>query len=522
MKKILIFLILFVFNYTFSQSFQHTYGDSLDESAFAVLQTSDHGFAIAGFSNSFTLTGNDLYVIRTDSLGAVRSKRIYSGDNKDEAYSLLQTGNGGFLVTGYTRSFGALYYDAFLLKLNMNGDTLWTKTYGAAGSEFANTAAQTSDGGFVFAGYTLANAIDSAQGSIYLVKVDSAGNRKWEKALGPSTQITDAYSIIETTDKGFAITGYTNGYNEINGDAFLLKTDSTGNPLFMKTYGHKGFDWGYSVKQTSDSGYVIGGSYSADSASTDIDAYVIKTDANGDTLWTRTYGGTGNDYGQSIALTGIGNYALAGYTSSFGAGNYDAYLLEINANGDTVFARAFGAAGDDEANSIFCTADGGFILGGQSNSFGNGYNYYVVKTDAYGNSPCFQTDIHGSKRVFPTQVNAVNVKQDTVTVTMIAARPNELSAGNDIDACTLVHVKNNSQDKELTIYPSPNEGSFRIRTTEMEGILIVSDLLGNVLMHEHVLFAEEIRLPVSTSAGSYFIRVFSNGKSYAGKILVNK
>jgi hypothetical protein len=520
----LIFTILF-FTGKSQTVFQRTFGDTLAESSYTVHQTSDKGYILSGFTKSYS-TGNDFYLIKTDSLANVTWSKIYSGDVSDQAFAMQPTTDGGYILAGYTTSFGVLYNDACLLKIDANGDTLWEKNYGASGFEFANTVTQTSDGGYIFAGYSEGNTIFNSQGSIYLVKVNSTGTVQWKKILGPSGQITDGYSIKQTTDKGYILTGYTNGYGEINGDAYLMKLDSTGNPVFVKTYGNKGSDWGYSVQQTTDGGFIIGGSYSLDSTSRDIDAYIIKTDANGDTLWTRTYGGTGFDYGQSITQTSDGGYALGGYTNSFSTGDYDVFLLKVNANGDTLFTRTFGGYNDDEANFITQTSDGGFALAGQSNSFGMGdYDFYFVKTDANGNSSCFQTNVHAPKKTPATIVTTASMMQDTVGLIMINGHPDILTGSRPTDVCLSVGVKESKMvNDELNIFPNPTAGIFNLSAENFSGNakVTITNVLGeNVYTNKEQKFPDDIDLS-SQPAGTYFLQAVTDGKIHNFKILVNK
>ena len=523
----LLFLLFLLagFNLFAQTTFLRTFGDSLGESSFSSIQTNDKGYALSGFTKSHGAINNDFYILKTDSLANVLWSKIYSGNNSDEAYSIQQTADGGFIVAGTSKSFGALYSDACLLKLNSTGDTLWTKIYGAASFEFANTIIQTIDGGYVFAGYTEGNAIDSSNGSIYLVKTNSLGVMQWQKSLGTSSETVDAYSIEQTSDKGFVITGWANGYGEINGDSYILKTDSLGNPLFTKTYGFKGSDWGTSILQTADGGYVIGGTYSTDSTSLDVDAYIIKTDANGDTLWTRTYGGSGNEFGQSLTKTSDGGYVLGGYTDGFGSGSYDAFLLKVNASGDTVFTRAFGGSNDDEANCVFQTNDGGYALSGQTNSFGKGdYDFYFIKTDISGNSSCYQTNIHAPAKNNKTKVGTATTKQKNIAVTELMVHPLMLSGTTSTDVCLNIGINQiASHTNELKIFPNPNNGNFTIMLSNYYGNanILVSNILGETV---YSATKNVVNTEINTSnlpSGTYFIKISYDDKIISGKFLVN-
>jgi hypothetical protein len=163
-------------------------------------------------------------------------------------------------------------------------------------------------------------------------------------------------------------------------------------PGWNKTYGGTDTDYGYSVVQTSDGGYAITGyTYSFGAGGTDV--YLVKTDANGNIQWSKTYGGTDTDVGYSVVQTSDGGYAIAGYTLSFGAGGSDVYLVKTDSLGNMVWSKTFGGTGADHAYSVVQTADGGYAITGYTYSFGaGGYDVYLVKTDVYGDFGLARTD----------------------------------------------------------------------------------------------------------------------------------
>ncbi len=528
--KFNLFLILyFIFLVKVSKAqtlFQKTFGDSLSEYCFSAKQTNDKGFILTGYTKSYGTGGNNFYIIKTDSTSNIIWSKIYGGPLDDEAYSIQQTTDGGYIMAGYTKSFGIQYYDAILLKTDANGDTLWTKTYGGLGSDYGNTVTQTNDGGYIMAGYTTKTTISGDTASMYLVKTDAQGNLQWQKLLGAGNQVTDAYCIKQTADKGFVITGYTNGFGEINGDAFLIKTDSLANPVFTKTYGYKGADWGNSIWLTNDGGYIIGGSYSTDSTSIDIDTYIIKTDANGDTLWTRTFGGTSSDYGQSIKQTTDGGYILGGYTNSFGNGSYDALLIKVNANGDTLFTKTFGGTSDDEANSVLQTTDGGYMLAGQSNSFGKGnYDFYTVKTDANGNGNCYQTNVHAVKKTSKTIVRNVSVLQNAPAASKLNASPNIYTGATPTDVCNSIGISTFKNGlSALNIFPNPNNGLFTLSFTDLNEEIVklfIQNILGETVYITNTVTNRKIDLQHLIN-GTYFVRIQTASENYTEKIIIAK
>jgi TolB-like protein len=286
------------------------------------------------------------------------------------------------VITGDTRSSGAGDYDVYLIKTNENGTTQWTKTFGGSYSDWGSSVQQTSDGGYVITGTTY--SFGPGDGNTYLIKTNSNGDTLWTKALGPVyPAFSFGNSVQLTTDGGYVIAGRMRAGGGGIDKVYVIKTNSSGDTLWTKTFG-----WGqgtaYSVQQTSDGGYIIGADLdNFDGQSYNV--YLIKTNANGDESWTKTYGGNDYDNGGSAQLTTDGGYVIAGSTRSFGAGEFDFYLIKTNANGDTLWTKTFGGSLYDGAFSVQETSDGGYVIAGQTRSFGAGNSdVYLIKTDANG------------------------------------------------------------------------------------------------------------------------------------------
>jgi hypothetical protein len=188
------------------KDWSQTYGGSDDDYAYSVLQTSDGGYALAGYTDSSGAGGFDFYLIKSNSAGSTNWTKTYGGAGDDLAYSLIQTSDGGYALAGYTSSSGAGYYDFYLVKTDLSGNLQWSKTYGGAGDDEAHSVIQTSDGGYALAGWT-----DSFGGSgydFYLVKTDPSGSMLWNRTYGVAGN-NEAYSVIQTADGGYALAGYT-------------------------------------------------------------------------------------------------------------------------------------------------------------------------------------------------------------------------------------------------------------------------------------------------------------------------
>jgi hypothetical protein len=362
-------------------TFEKTFGGANDDVGNSVQQTADGGFIVAGKTSSSGAGVLDVYLIKTDASGTLEWEKTYGGIYNDFGNSALQTTDGGFIIAGYTYSYGAGDTDVYLIKTDSNGNHEWEKTYGGASYSSGNSVQQTTDGGFVISG---SYSLYGTNQDVYLIKADASGNPEWEKTYGGGLYNDDGNSVQQTIDGGFVISGnYSYGWP--NQDVYLVKTDASGTPEWEKTYGGPGTEFGNSVKQTSDGGFVVLGSTSS-CTSCSHDVYLIKTDASGNVEWEKTYGGASIDGGYSVDQTSDGGFIVAGYTYSFGAGIADVYLIKTDALGNPEWEKTYGGLDYDFGTSIRQTNEGGFIVTGYTYSYGaGGYDVYLIKTDSMGN-----------------------------------------------------------------------------------------------------------------------------------------
>jgi predicted secreted protein len=323
--------------------------------------------------------GYDFYVVKTDADGNVQWSNTYSGLGWDRAYGgVVQTSDGGYAIDGYTSSYGAGSYDFWLIKIDANGKMLWNKTYGGLGEDIAEWIIQTSDGGFALSGKT--TSFGAGGFDAWLVKTDSDGNMQWNKTYGgPNDDL--AGSVIQTSDGGYLFSASTYSFGAGGRDFWLIKTDQLGNMEWNKTYGGPNGDGQGSVSLTSDGGYaIVGWTYSFGAGGSD--GWFVKTDANGNVQWNKTFGGPLED-GLSAALqTADGGYFLLGQACSFGAGGQDIWLIKADQFGNMEWNKTFGGPYDEYINGpLIATTDGGLAITGWTYSFGAGAeDMYLVKT----------------------------------------------------------------------------------------------------------------------------------------------
>jgi hypothetical protein len=362
-----------------SNTWTKTFGGTDDDIGRSVQQTTDGGYIITGNTKYFG-NNEDVYLIKTDENGDSLWTKTFGGTGSDFGLEVQQTTDGGYIITGHTSSFGNGGPDVYLIKTDGSGNQQWNKTFGGTGDDRGYSVQQTMDGGYIITGWT--NSFGNGLVNIYLIKTDGDGIEQWNKTFNEGGLLTQGNSVQQTTDGGYIITGYTG--NSFNNYVYLIKTDGNGDSLWTKTFGGTEWDVGFSVQQTNDGGYVVSGSTTSYGSGV-YDVYLIKTDENGDSLWTKTFGGTGEDFGHSVQQTNDGGYIITGWTSSFGNGEYDVYLIKTDVSGNEQWTKTFGGTGNDLGYSIKLTNDGGYIITGETDSFGNGLkDVYLIKTDGNG------------------------------------------------------------------------------------------------------------------------------------------
>lgn len=367
------------------------YGGTDSDYATALVETSDGGYAIAGYTGPFGAGIDDFWLIKTDSLGNLEWTQTYGGTSIDRANSLVQTSDGGYAIAGETLSFGAGMGDFWLIKTDANGNEQWNKLYGGTDRDSQQSLVHTSDGGYAIGGYTYSFSAGGAD--FWLVKTDANGNVQWNQTYG-GPELDAADSLIQTNDGGYAIAGVTHSFGAGGKDFWLVKTDGAGNMEWNQTYGGiEGEGIFTSLVQTSDGGYALAGETESFGAGNQ-DFWLVKTDPVGNLQWNKTYGGMFSDTARSLVQTSDGGYALAGETNSFGLGNGDAWLVKTDASGNMEWNQTHGGTRSESVESLVETSDGGYALAGETRSFSAGHiDAWLVKTDGHGKIPEFLVHI---------------------------------------------------------------------------------------------------------------------------------
>jgi len=307
---------------------------------------------------------------------AVKWTKTFGGSDYDMSNSIIQLSSGDYVFAGATRSKDGditgnrVGYDAWLGKTDVNGNKTWSVTFGGNDDDYANSVAATPDGGFLLAGYTFGNS----QNSSWILKTDASGNQQWQKKLNEGTN-SQAVSILSNEDATFLVLGYTTGAGL---DGLVTKVDANGNILWVKLYGGSGDDYFTSAVKTTDGFILTGYTKSSDGVLQqnrgNFDGWIMKIDQSGNKVWSMNYGGQGEDYLKSIVAAGDGGYVAAGYTKSTNGdiptnkGGSDEWLIKIDGSGNKQWVKTYGGFNDEYITNIVASRDGGFITVGYTNS----------------------------------------------------------------------------------------------------------------------------------------------------------
>jgi len=362
--------------------FTRTYGGTNFDEGTSVLVLDNGDYLIGGTTRSFGSGETDFYLIRTDFFGDELWSwhQTYGGPESDSCQQVIETIDQAFLLLGSTSSFGAGLSDVLLLKVDNQGALMWSRTYGGAGFDWASAIHSDNNGYYYIVGYTNSHTGDNAD--IYVLKIDEDGDVVWSLTLGGDSG-DFGFSLDLTVNGDILVTGGTWSYGEGYEDIIVYKVSSEGTVLWQQTYGGPFSDRPYSIQSTADGGAIICG----ETWPWLNDIFLLKIDAQAHEVWTMTYGGDHYDWGHSVRQTADHGYILCCTTSSFGAGEDDILVLKTDENGQLEWSRTCGGPGCETGYSIEAALDGGYVVTGSTNSYGAGdFDVFLIKTDALGYS----------------------------------------------------------------------------------------------------------------------------------------
>jgi hypothetical protein len=469
MKIVITYILFFFCLVTQAQppkSFYFRFGGNGYDVGNDIKQTYDKGYIITGSTSSFGMGNTDMYLAKLDSMGQKVFDKTFGNYNNEVGKSIIQLSDSNIVMAGYTNSFGFGGYDVFVVKTTKNGNVIWQKTFGGTDWDFAHSIKATQDGGLIVAGTTYSYGRGNADG--YILKLDANGNTQWQKTFG-GIKDDEFKSVVETNDGGFALTGYTKSYNDIDsGDVWVFKTSNIGDSLWCKFYGGSKEDFGNEIIQHPNGNFFVAGA-SASLGVGLLDAYFIKMDSNANQIWEQIDGfATTNESANGVTIPkGNPSQSVYAMTDNQGIFGVDPKIMILNNGSGYVNATGYGAEGTEEVFKIISTHDFGFASVGHTNSFNSVLSdIYVIKVDS---------NLVGAQNI--TSVNELN-----------------------------------SIDKnEVYIYPNPVKDILFIENSKYKGFILMYDIYGKEYKLENFNINNGlIKLDLGYfSQGIYFIEIDS-------------
>tara|TARA_B100000029_G_scaffold516811_1_gene634792 strand:+ start:292 stop:3789 length:3498 start_codon:yes stop_codon:yes gene_type:complete len=375
-----------------SQSwFLTQFGDENQQEGRSVTETKDGGFIISGHTYSNANNG-DVWLVKTDPKGNIDWSKTFGGEGDDHAYSIQLTSDGGYVIAGFSEALAEKWSDAWVIKTNSKGLIEWNRTYGGFRWDKAHDIQETKDGGYIITGYTFSHGNGNAD--IWLIKTDKDGYPIWSKTFG-GPDWDYGYSVKETRDGGYIITGFTEGEDKESSRIWLVKTNVFGEEMWSHTFGGRQRNEGRSIIETEDGGYILAGTTQNFFPNYE-DVIIIRTNEEGKSLWEKTFGGQSWDRSSSVIQTKEGNFVVAGSSRLNDESTADSWLMKFDSNGNQIWEKKYSNSFDDDIYSIENTTDGGFVMVGTSTSIdGSPSNLLIIKTDFKGDIP--KDDLHNNK-----------------------------------------------------------------------------------------------------------------------------
>ncbi len=485
---------------------EKSFGGTDHDFGYEIQQTSDGGYIISGRSdsNDGDLQGNnggfDIWVIKLDFQGNLEWQKNYGGSENESTSTIIQTTDGGYIIGSGSSSIDGDVggnngvTDAWVVKLDVDGNIEWEQNYGGTNNESVKSLQQTTDGGFIFAATTTSEDGDVGGNNgifdFWVVKLGNEGNIEWEQNLGGSG-VDAAESIQQTIDGGYIVVGTSTsnngdvGENNGNDDCWITKLDIEGNIEWGKVYGGSEKEYAYAIQQTPDEGYIIaGGSYSTDGDvggnNGDVDYWILKLDSFGNLHWEKNYGGSNSDRAEDIKLTSDGGYIVTGWSASDDGdvggnkGGFDCWVLKLGITGTIDWQKNYGGSNEDYPSFIQQTSDDGYISIVSSNSNDG---------DLSGNNGDYDIWIF-------------KLSQFSVGVQNTNSTPN-------------FTISPNPSNGEFTVLMDDFTSSVDIEITDIEGhsIYTKNDLSGMLKIN-------------SIPRGSYYITVKNSKNSFTKKLII--
>ncbi|MDP8238298.1 MAG: fibronectin type III domain-containing protein [Candidatus Hatepunaea meridiana] len=360
----------------YAEQWNQVFGGALDEEGHKVRQTPDGGFIVVGSTKSFGAGDSDVWLIKTDANGNEQWNKTFGGLYYDYGSDVRCTTDGGYIIVGYTASFGEGDYDVWLIKVDASGDEEWNQTIGGSDRDKGYGVHPDQIGGYIVVGSTRSYGVGDYD--TWIIRTDHLGHKQEDRTIGEGGR-EEVFCIEPSLESGFDVVGSTQSFGSGFSNACLFRIDNFGRPVWRRYFGLSNFGKGLGVNSAHTGGTIITGYIVADDRS-DYDLWFIRVDYSGQEVWNKTFGGDGNEKGYSCHKTEDGGYVVIGLTDSFGKGDMDAWLIKTDGEGNELWNMTLGGTARDEGFASQPTTDGGYIITGSTESFGaGGSDVWLIK-----------------------------------------------------------------------------------------------------------------------------------------------
>ena len=532
-KKKILFLLLWVLlsaKITFSQiRFHHLIGGPDNDRAQTVFNTFDNGYILNGASFSFGVGDVDANLIKTDIQGQVLWSKAYGTSAYDNSEFAIETFDHNIVCTGRSNIQNGFPTSAIIFKTDSAGNLIWSKSFGGLANDGFAQVIETSDNGYALVGNS--ESTSSGSSDVLLVKTNINGDTIFSRSYG-TIENEAGTSVIQLPDNGFVICGRQitfPGGNQ-SSDGLLLRTDAAGNLLWSKLYGDSLLDELTALQLLADGGYIVTGSTSTFGQG-GYDILLMKSDNNGNLVWSKTFGGNKTEAAYDIHINPDSSFFLSGYTESYGSGNErgddssNVFLMKTNVNGDFLWMEVYGDGLQDEAFRSAKANDGGYIIPGFTTNylFNDSSQMLFIKTDSLGISGCHEEGITpvDSFIVMPVQNITLNVLGG-ISVSNLALTETTFTPDLD-DACLFASVNRNELTEKLNVFPNPFNERIEIKVDNYSqgSELLIADLYGKEIKSLKINSSSIIFQTNELEKGAYIFSL-KNGNKVEKGILVIK
>lgn len=516
MKFGILSFILFIalLNSLSAQStFQKAYGKFDDEFPTAIRQTSDGGFIV---------TAGLPMLMRLNGIGDTMWTRTFENCS---AACVDETADHGFIVTGsYLQLVPTYIYDVSLIKFDGQGNIIWAKAIGDSDSDYPGFVSNTSDGGYIFTGNTFDPSIDIV--SSFLVKIDNTGNFQWSKKISGGGVNLCASFAHELPGGGYILGGKLYKSPPYEESVFLVKTDNSGNIIWSNMYrdSAESSNTDGGIAQTSDGGILL--SFSTAYTTSISQIRLVKTDNAGAVVWAKAYSHSDGLVGTSVSEIANQSIIIGAYKVPPTPFNQvDECIIIADSGGHPNSSIAYGGSNYEITKDVHQNSDGGYIINGYTSSFGAGHSdIYIIRTDSSGDSGCNQSNFILNEAIAQITDSAL-VLSCIPWMTPYSITMNEMDSALTVTTiCLHDGIDENSiAGNVISSYPNPSTGEFEIQFQKPidHGVIIVRNSIGEIVFSKHIstLLTEKINLNNQTS-GIYFLQVYNGVKYLESKLVV--